>query len=63
MTSDDSNTQEHEHQFVTPIEWKQVPNSSDGYGELRYIDQQKPIATKVTRLRCLCGEELNYEHN
>lgn len=48
----------HEHTFVIPVEWKQKPNSQDGYGDVRYIDRQRPITTIVTKLRCECGEEV-----
>lgn len=42
---------EHQHQFTIPVEWKykhKYMGGGDGYA---------PESKRVTKLRCICGEE------
>lgn len=42
----------HEHRFVIPVEWRYIHKSHEAHWH-----DETPLAKKVTRLRCECGEE------
>lgn len=46
----------HIHQFTVPVEWIEQEH---GFDNRAYIIRQLPVKTKVTKLRCICGEEID----
>lgn len=48
--------QEHQHQFVIPVEWKYA-FSEAGVEKRRRSVFETPTRGYVTKLRCACGEE------
>jgi hypothetical protein len=56
-----SESEDHQHKFVIPVEWKFIP--SEGHFDGAHVhgsweDYKAPIGRVVTKLRCECGEEI-----
>lgn len=49
----------HKCEYKVPIEWSEESNRFVGGTGTSLVERQYPILTKVTKLRCVCGKEIN----